>query len=108
MKHWIRSIILAVALTAAAASARATVYTRQVTVLATATRLDANTSGETVLLINQGAGSVFVGGSSAVTTGTGAEIKTGTSLSITLGPSDVLYGIVASTTYRVDVLEIGR
>lgn len=90
-----------------AATVRASIYTRQVTVLSTATRLDANTSGERILLVNQGAGSVFLGDSS-VTTSTGVELKSGASLALSLTSGEQLYGRVASTTYRVDVLENGR
>lgn len=104
MKRILSILIVAITLGAVAS---ATIYSRQVSVTGTATRLDANTSGESLIAVNQGVGSVFAGGA-AVTTSTGLELKPGASVTFTLSPGEQLYGITSGSTYRVDVLESGR
>ena len=85
---------------------------QQVSVGTTATRVDvtdpwyANSALGSVLVRNRGSVSVFLGGS-AVTTANGFELGAGESVSMDLGTKDTLYGIVASGTARVDVVQIG-
>jgi len=90
-----------------AATVCASVFTRQVSVTGTATRLDANTTQEQILVINQGSGSIYVG-DSTVTTSTGAEIKPAASIYLQLTQGEKLYGITSGSTIRADVLENGR
>jgi hypothetical protein len=89
------------------------VNSRAVTVTDAATRLDASTdgddsmAGQAIAVYNNGASTVYLGGST-VTTATGVPVAAsswgpGMELSI----SDQLYGIVASGTVEVRVLETG-
>lgn len=70
----------------------------------------ADESGSTrvrsVLLANQGASSVFVGGSD-VTTAAGYELAAGAEVALDLDAGDVPYGVVASGTVDVGVLHTG-
>lgn len=85
----------------------ATIYTSQKTVTTTATQLSINTNSQ-ILLVNQSAAtSVFIG-SASVTAANGVELKSGATLSLALATGEVLYGIVASGTARVDTLENNR
>jgi hypothetical protein len=85
---------------------------RAVSVATTATRLDTasesdSVSGSAVALNNNGSATVYIGDSD-VTTATGFPLAAGASISFNLdGPSDALYGIVASGTVEVRVLEVG-
>jgi hypothetical protein len=84
------------------------VSSAQVTVTSTATALDQSTAGARSLLVrNRGAVAVYLGGS-GVTTANGFQLDTGESVSVDiLGFGGGLYGIVASSTARVDVLQAG-
>lgn len=95
------------ALLLTATAARAVVGGRQVTVTSTATLLCSTGAFQSTacLVVNQGAGSVYLGGNAIVTTSTGLELKSGAGATINLKQSESLYGITASTSYRVDVLE---
>lgn len=81
----------------------------QVTVGTTATALDQSTAGaRSILIRNRGSVAVYVG-PAGVTTSTGFQLDAGESLTAdfpTYGGG--LYGITASSTARVDVLEVGR
>jgi len=80
----------------------------RVTVATTATLLyTAAAGGSTVLIRNAGSASVFLG-DATVTTSTGFELVASDALSLPLGPNDTIYGIVATSTNRVDVLESRR
>jgi hypothetical protein len=81
----------------------------QVSVTNTQTALDQNTAGARSLLVkNRGSVAVYVG-PSTVTTGTGFQLDPGESLSVDVPTHGAgLYGITASSTARVDVLEVGR
>jgi hypothetical protein len=89
------------------------VKSRAVSVATTATRLDSTTdqddasSGQAVAVYNNGASTVYLGGS-AVTTATGAPVAAGAwGPGFDLTISDQLYGIVASGTVEVRVIETG-
>lgn len=86
-----------------------TTTSNQVNVTNAATALDQNTTGVRSLLVrNRGAVAVYLGGST-VTTSTGFQLDPGESLTLdfpTYGAG--LWGITASATVRVDVLEVGR
>lgn len=88
------------------------VNSRAVSVATTATRLDATTdgddsiSGQAIAVYNNGASTVYCGGSS-VTTSNGLPIAAGTAWSFDLSIADQLYGIVASGTVEVRVIETG-
>lgn len=82
-----------------------------VSVTTSATRLDTgaanNPQGSAIGVYNNGASTVYLGGS-GVTTATGFPLAAGTSLSVDLKESgDVLYGIVVSGTVEVRTLEVG-
>lgn len=81
----------------------------QVTVTNAATALDVNSTGARSLLVrNRGSVAVYLGGA-AVTTGIGFQLDPGESLTADFPTySAGLYGITASSTARVDVLEVGR
>jgi hypothetical protein len=91
---------------ACAASAGAAVVASRVTVAATPTVILANTGTMPVAMVavNQCASSVYVGGATVATT-TGLELATGASISMVLSSGETLYGVVASSTCRVDVLK---
>lgn len=79
-----------------------------VTVLTTPTLLVSGGPGandlRTVLLRNDGAADIFIGGSTVATT-TGLKVPTGGgTATIDLGPQDDLYGIVAAATQPIQVL----
>lgn len=84
----------------------------QVSIASTATLISSNVSRAftpySCLVINQGSASVFVGPTSAVTTSTGLELKANASISVLLATNETLYGIVATGTQRVDILENGK
>jgi hypothetical protein len=86
-----------------------TTTSAQVSVTNAATALDQNTAGARSLLVrNRGSVAVYVGGA-AVTTSTGFQLDPGESATAdfpTFGGG--LWGITASSTARVDVLEVGR
>jgi len=85
-----------------------------ITVAVTATLLSATetdtASGQTLLVTNTDAASIFLGGA-AVTTATGYPLATGISLPwpVCLGPSDQLYAISAAGTSAgaVKVIRVG-
>lgn len=89
------------------------VRSSQITVGVAATKLaplevDNTMAGFTVVVVNRGTGSIFLGGSTAVTTGTGLEVAAGGSFSINLdGGSDEIWAIATAGTQRVDVLRAG-
>jgi outer membrane receptor protein involved in Fe transport len=104
MKMW--SFVLALVLCAAVA-VQAVVSTSQKTATTAATLL-ASTSqfqSESVLVINQGSVSVYLGGTSGVTSSTGLELKPSGGATIALKQNESLYGITATSSARVDVLE---
>lgn len=83
----------------------------QKTVAATATLLTTaptdNVSGSSVLACNRHASVVSYVGPSDVTTSTGFKLGVGDSIAVDLAPGEALYGIVASGTGTVHVLEAG-
>jgi hypothetical protein len=82
------------------------VRTQIVTVATSATKLnfpDDTNIGYAIAIYNSGAATVYIG-SSSVTTATGFPVAASGTLSIDLGPSEELYGIVASSTNTVAVL----
>lgn len=86
---------------------------RAVTVTTTATRLDTvnesdSVSGSSVALYNNGSVTVYIGLAATVTAATGFPLAAGSSMSFQLdGPGDTVFGIVASGTADVRVLEGG-
>lgn len=89
------------------------VKSRAVSVATTATRLDLTTDNEdgvwsqSLTFYNNGAATVYVGGSD-VTTANGAPVPAGTwSPGFDLNADEALYGIVASGTVEVRVIEVG-
>lgn len=84
----------------------------QVTVTTAATLLDRNTtaSGRAVLLRNRGSIAVYIGGP-GVTTAVGFQLDPGEAISVDtaegIGVDTGTYGITASSTARVDVLQQG-
>jgi len=84
----------------------------QVTVTNAATALDLNTTaaGRDILVRNRGSVAVFVGGP-GVTTGNGFQLDPGDSIAADTadgtGTGSGLYGIVASGTAVVHVLQVG-
>lgn len=85
---------------------------RAVTVATTATRLDTtdetdSVSGSSLAFYNNGAATIYVGGSD-VTTANGAPVPASSwSPGFDLDPGEALYGIVASGTVEARVLEGG-
>jgi hypothetical protein len=90
----------------------AVVARQAVSVGTSAVRLDAdptdNASGDRLILIAQGAGTVVLG-RSGVAAGTGCRIPVvaGTMIPMDLDQGESLYGIVASGTILFDVLMLG-
>jgi hypothetical protein len=89
------------------------VKSRAVTVTTSATRLDGITdqddamSGQSIVIYNASAATVYVGGAD-VTTSNGAPVAaTSWGPSFDLSISDQVYGIVAASTSEVRVLESG-
>ena len=82
----------------------------QVTVTSSATALDQSTAGARSLLVrNRGAVAVYLG-DSGVTTATGFQVDPAETVAIDIprsGGAGALYGITASSTARVDVLQVG-
>lgn len=82
----------------------------QVSVTTTATRLDTSTAagmGRSSLMVrNMGTVTIDLGGST-ITAGTGFQLRAGESLSIDIASSDPIFGIVASGTATVHVLQVG-
>lgn len=79
----------------------------RVTVATTATLIfttTGGTGGSNVLIRNPGTVSVYLGGS-GVTAATGFELAPGDAVSLQIRRSDTVYGIVASGTNIVHVLE---
>jgi hypothetical protein len=104
------TLILTLALVVAMAlPATATILASRVTVAATATAIVSGlpSNPTAAVVVNQCTASVFLGGS-GVTTSAGLELTTGSTFSIVLWPEETLYGIVASSTCRVDVLQNRR
>ena len=87
----------------------ATVVAARVTVADSATVVIANTFGNPlgVVVLNKCTADVFLGGA-GVTTAAGLELDPDASLSVVLWPGETLYGIVASSTCRVDVMSNRR
>lgn len=86
-----------------------TVNSAQVTVTTSATQLDPVVDPMrkySLLVRNVGPADVWVGGAS-VTTSNGCKFGVGEDLSITVGASEVVYGIVASGTTVCHVLKVG-
>lgn len=63
-------------------------------------------AGQSLVAINKGAASVFLGGT-GVTTSTGFELAAGESVSLDVNQGEQLFGIVGSGTQDVHVLRIG-
>ena len=88
------------------------VKSRAVTVATTATRLDStdetdDRSGSSIAVYNASSVTVYIGGSD-VTTANGVPVSASSwSPGIDLGGNEALYGIVASGTAAVNVLEAG-
>ncbi len=73
---------------------------------ATPVRLDTGLPGrQYILLVNNGLGPVYVGGSPEVTTANGIPVPAGASLTLNLGPALALWGI-GTTNQDVRVLEV--
>lgn len=83
---------------------------RRVTVATTATRFDVlgASPASGMLITNRSVQSVDIGGAS-VTTGAGYELLPGATVAVDLNWGDAtgIYGIVAATTSRCDVLQGG-
>lgn len=81
---------------------------RAVTIATTATRIDADEGGSSTSqgasVYNAGTATVYLGGSD-VTTANGYPLAVGEHLSVDLALAHVLYGIVATGTQAVRVLE---
>lgn len=91
-----------------AGGAGQTVTATRVTVATTQTLIYTGAAGgSTVLLRNPGTVSVYLGPTGVLTT-TGFELAAGDAITIAMGPNDPLYGIVASGTNIVHVLETRR
>lgn len=88
------------------------VSSRAVTVTTAPTRIDAdaddNIVGQALMMHNGSTATVFIGGPD-VTTANGVPVEAGTwAPTLTrLHGSDVLYGVVASLTAEVRVLDVG-
>lgn len=78
----------------------------QVSVTTSATALNTAGGGQRLHLTNQGASAVVLGGST-VTTTTGYSLAASASTVITVGPGEILYGIVASGTVNVGIVRTG-
>jgi hypothetical protein len=84
----------------------------QVTVTTSATPIDVNTAAAArdLLVRNRGSVAVFLGGA-AVTTSIGFQLDPGEAVSADTadgtGSGSGLFGITASSTARVDVLQVG-
>lgn len=63
-------------------------------------------AGQSLVAINKGAASVFLGGT-GVTTTTGFELAAGESVNVDVNQGEKLFGIVATGTQTVHVLRIG-
>ncbi len=82
----------------------------RVSVSTTAIRLDTAWGGgspRAVLVKNKGTASVFIERTSAVTTATGFELEVGAAAAVDGIDSAGLYGIAASGTHVVHVLQVG-
>lgn len=84
------------------------ISSNQVTVTTSATRLDPSTGVPTgaVLVRNRGSAAVYLGGSN-VTTANGFQLDAGESVPMDIRSGDALYGVVASGTQTVHVLQVG-
>lgn len=104
-RQYILPIALGLALVLGTTSSHAAVRFTRVTIAATATLIITAppSSGQTVLVRNPSAVSVYLG-DSTVTTANGFEVAAGDAVSITLGYNDTLYGIVAAATQVVHTL----
>lgn len=84
-----------------------------VTVATSATRLDTvsetdDRQGSSVALYNSGSSTVYIGTASNVTTTTGAPVAAGSwGPSFDLAPNEGLWGVVASGTGTMIVIETG-
>lgn len=86
------------------------VYSRLVSVGTTATALNSSpgSADSAAVIYNDGAVTVYVGGTDVTTSGATKGLPFAAAATISLeGQSDVLYGIVAASTCNVVVLEIG-
>jgi len=103
------SVLLLLLAVLVAGTVSATVLAARVTVADTATVVFANTAGNpvAVVVLNKCTEDVFLGGAGVATT-TGLELDPEASVSIVTWPGETLYGIVASSTCRVDVLSNRR
>lgn len=103
-----RVVAIVLALLLVAAPGLQAITAARVTVATTATLIyTAATGGSTVLIRNAGSASVFLG-PSGVTTAVGFELLAGDAVTLPVGPSDTVYGIVASGTVVVHTLETRR
>lgn len=100
-------LLVGVLLLLAASLSAATIS--RVTVATTATLIDTGSAmgATTVLIRNPGSASVYLGPAAVLTT-TGFELAAGDAVTVPLGPSEALYGIVATGTVIVHVLEVRR
>lgn len=88
----------------AVASSQKTVATSATLLTSAATD---TVSGASVLLCNRHASASAYIGKVDVTTSTGFELKAGESIALDIDGAEALYGIVASGTGTVHVLEVG-
>jgi len=101
-----RIVVVGVAVWLAIGAGVAAIVAARVTVATTATLIyTPPPSGGTGLIRNAGTASVYLG-DAAVTTATGWELIPGAAVS--LPAIDPIYGIVAASTNRVDVVETSR
>ena len=79
----------------------------RVTVTNAATEIVRAVGHMNVTIRNRGTASVMVG-SSANTASNGFELESGASVGLQLWPGEVIYGITAATSERVDVAKSGQ
>lgn len=89
-----------------------TVHARTVTVTTSATRIDSSTQTDNAIqhsgtIKNTGSATIYIGGSDVTTSGLGATFAVGDRVEFDFDGGDALYGIVASGTGTVEVLESG-
>jgi hypothetical protein len=85
------------------------IQTQPVAVAVTATRLDSTAEGTALsqcMVKNVGTATVYIGGSN-VTTANGFPLEIGEAATCDLGRNEALFGIVASGTQNVRVMEVG-
>lgn len=98
-------LVLCVAICLAVPPAEAAFNAGRVTVATTATAIFTGSArGSTVLICNRHTASIYIG-PSTVTTANGFEVASGDCTSQRPYPGDVIYGVVAAATARVDYAE---